>query len=56
MKVNAVKGMNDYLPGEVELRDYIQSTILRVYEKNDPANNYDLMDDPHLFLFGTACG
>ena len=34
MKVNAVKGMNDYLPGEVELRDYIQSTILRVYEKN----------------------
>ena len=34
MKVNAVKGMNDYLPSEVELRDYIQSTILRVYEKN----------------------
>lgn len=34
MKVNAVKGMNDYLPGEVELRDYIQSTILKVYEKN----------------------
>jgi histidyl-tRNA synthetase len=34
MKVNAVKGMNDYLPEEVELRDYIQSTILKVYEKN----------------------
>ena len=34
MKVNAVKGMNDYLPGEVELRDYIQSVILNVYERN----------------------
>ncbi|MBR5178272.1 MAG: histidine--tRNA ligase [Lachnospiraceae bacterium] len=34
MKINAVKGMNDYLPNEVELRDYIQSTILKVYEKN----------------------
>ncbi len=34
MKINAVKGMNDYLPLEVELRDYIQSVILRVYEKN----------------------
>ncbi|MBO4509942.1 MAG: ATP phosphoribosyltransferase regulatory subunit [Lachnospiraceae bacterium] len=34
MKINAVKGMNDYLPSEVELRDYIQSTILKVYEKN----------------------
>ena len=34
MKINAVKGMNDYLPSEVELRDYIQSVILRVYEKN----------------------
>ena len=34
MKINAVKGMNDYLPQEVELRDYIQSTILKVYEKN----------------------
>ena len=34
MKINAVKGMNDFLPYEVELRDYIQSTILKVYEKN----------------------
>ena len=34
MKVTAVKGMNDYLPSEVELRDYIQSVILKVYERN----------------------
>lgn len=34
MKTTAVKGTNDYLPEEVELRDYLQSTILGVYENN----------------------
>lgn len=34
MKINAVKGTNDYLPAEVELRDYLQSTILKTYENN----------------------
>ncbi|MCQ2496393.1 MAG: histidine--tRNA ligase [Lachnospiraceae bacterium] len=34
MKISSVKGTNDYLPSEVELRDYLQSTILKVYEKN----------------------
>lgn len=34
MKTASVKGMNDYLPSEVELRDYIQSVILKVYERN----------------------
>lgn len=34
MKITSVKGTNDYLPAQVELRDYLQSTILKVYEKN----------------------
>ena len=34
MKINAVKGTNDYLPAQVELRDYLQSTILKTYENN----------------------
>lgn len=34
MKITSVKGTNDYLPEEVELRDYLQSQILKVYENN----------------------
>ncbi|MCL2517794.1 MAG: ATP phosphoribosyltransferase regulatory subunit [Oscillospiraceae bacterium] len=34
MKINSLKGMNDYLPAEADLRDYLQSTILRVYKEN----------------------
>lgn len=34
MKITSVKGTNDYLPSEVELRDYLQSAILKIYEKN----------------------
>lgn len=34
MKVTTVKGTNDYLPREVELRDYLQSVILNTYKAN----------------------
>ena len=32
MKINTVKGTNDYLPSEVALRDYLQSVILSTYK------------------------
>lgn len=32
MKVTPVKGTNDYLPADVSLRDYLQSSILATYE------------------------
>lgn len=31
MKITSVKGTNDYLPGEVRIRDYLQNKILEVY-------------------------
>ena len=31
MKITSVKGTNDYLPNEVEIRDYLQNEILKVY-------------------------
>lgn len=34
MKITPVKGTNDYLPNEVEIRDYLQSKILEVYTAN----------------------
>ena len=34
MRTTTVKGINDYLPAEVELRDFMQSTILQVYQSN----------------------
>lgn len=34
MKINTVKGTNDYLPQEAVLRDYIQNKILEVYKSN----------------------
>lgn len=34
MKVTPVKGTNDYLPNEVEIRDYLQQKILEVYTAN----------------------
>ena len=33
MKITTVKGMNDYLPQEAELRDYLQSKILEIYKR-----------------------
>ena len=33
MKTTAVKGMNDYLPSQADLRDYMEQTILQVYKK-----------------------
>ncbi len=32
MKTTPVKGTNDYLPEEVELRDYLQNSILKTYQ------------------------
>lgn len=32
MKSTPVKGTKDYLPGEVAVRDYLQNTILKVYQ------------------------
>lgn len=34
MKITPVKGTNDYLPWEVEIRDYLQNKILEVYQAN----------------------
>ncbi len=34
MKITTVKGTNDYLPGEAQLRDYLQTVILDVYRRN----------------------
>lgn len=34
MKVSTVKGMNDYLPSEVALRDFLQSSILKTYQES----------------------
>ncbi len=34
MKIKSVKGTNDYLPAEAELRDYLQNKILEVYTSN----------------------
>lgn len=34
MKITSVKGTNDYLPNEVEIRDYLQSQILNIYRRN----------------------
>lgn len=34
MKINCLKGTIDYLPEVVELRDYLQSVILRTYQNN----------------------
>ena len=34
MKITSVKGTNDYLPNEVEIRDYHQNEILKVYVEN----------------------
>ena len=34
MKITSVKGTNDYLPNEVEIRYYLQERILSVYKEN----------------------
>ena len=34
MRTDTVKGTNDYLPREAELRDFLQTTILNVYRHN----------------------
>ena len=37
MKITSVKGTNDYLPNEVEIRDYLQDEILKDYEERRQA-------------------
>ena len=32
MKSTPLKGMRDYLPNEVEIRDYLMNTILNIYK------------------------
>lgn len=34
MRINSLKGTNDYLPEVQQLRDYLQSVILRTYQNN----------------------
>ena len=34
MKVNPLKGMKDYLPEEMRIRDYVQGEILKVYRQS----------------------
>lgn len=34
MKINSVKGTNDFLPNEAEIRDYVQGKILETYREN----------------------
>jgi len=34
MKIKTVKGMNDYLPRDAEIRDYLQSVIIETYKNS----------------------
>ena len=34
MKINPVKGMKDYLPEEMRVRDYVQGKILEIYRQS----------------------
>lgn len=42
MRINCLKGTTDYLPEVVELRDYLQSVILRTYQNN----GYEKIETP----------
>ncbi|MBR5231731.1 MAG: histidine--tRNA ligase [Clostridia bacterium] len=44
MKINPLKGMKDYLPDEMRLRDYVQQSILSVYR----ANGFERISTPML--------
>ena len=44
MKINPLKGMKDYLPEEMRLRDYVQSKILEVYR----ASGFERISTPML--------
>lgn len=44
MKINPVKGMNDYLPEEMKLRDYVQGEILKTYR----AGGFERISTPML--------
>ena len=34
MKINSLPGTKDYLPKEVQIREFIQNTILQIYQEN----------------------
>jgi len=44
MKINPLKGMKDYLPDEMRLRDYVQQSILSVYR----ASGFERISTPML--------
>lgn len=44
MKINPVKGMKDYLPEEMRIRDYVQGKILEVYR----ASGFERISTPML--------
>ena len=44
MKINPLKGMKDYLPAEMRLRDYVQQSILSVYR----ASGFERISTPML--------
>ena len=44
MKINPLKGMKDYLPEEMRLRDYVQGKILEVYR----ASGFERISTPML--------
>ena len=44
MKINPLKGMKDYLPDEMRLRDYVQQSILSVYH----ASGFERISTPML--------
>ena len=50
MKITPVKGTNDYLPNEVEIRDYLQNEILKVYV----ANGFEHITTPIICLLYTS--
>ena len=44
MKVNPLKGMKDYLPDEMRMRDYVQGKILETYR----ASGFERISTPIL--------
>ena len=48
MKITSVKGTNDYLPNEVEIRDYLINKILDVYKINGFDSPPSIFENPAL--------
>ena len=54
MKITSVKGTNDYLPNEVEIRDYLQNEILKVYDIVDSKHSVKVRCDYAVSNSGTV--